>query len=316
MLCGRLPFDDEYIPALFKKINGGIFTLPSFLSSATKALLSAMLVVDPMKRITIAEIRKTDWFNINLPDYLQPLPDVDQDPFQELDASIVSEIQKRMGFSKETVYHALREPENNQIKVAYQLILDHKRIIGGAQRSSYKGLQSYLLASPPAWNAKAPTTKDIPALSSSINTLTSTLPKRDESLISTNVTPPKKKVRSKWHFGIRSRSPPFDIMLEIYRALKNLGMQWKTIDPYHIRCRYVCARGVMVKMDIQLFRIEANSYLVDFKNSTPPTTRPSTFPADKQTIKQPQDSQETVNLSAFAFFDACSKLITELAISG
>jgi hypothetical protein len=22
MLCGRLPFDDEYIPTLFKKING------------------------------------------------------------------------------------------------------------------------------------------------------------------------------------------------------------------------------------------------------------------------------------------------------
>ena len=24
MLCGRLPFDDEYIPTLFKKINGKI----------------------------------------------------------------------------------------------------------------------------------------------------------------------------------------------------------------------------------------------------------------------------------------------------
>lgn len=25
MLCGRLPFDDEYIPTLFKKINGNVF---------------------------------------------------------------------------------------------------------------------------------------------------------------------------------------------------------------------------------------------------------------------------------------------------
>jgi len=24
MLCGRLPFDDEYIPLLFKKISGNI----------------------------------------------------------------------------------------------------------------------------------------------------------------------------------------------------------------------------------------------------------------------------------------------------
>lgn len=27
MLCGRLPFDDEYIPTLFKKINGTLICL-------------------------------------------------------------------------------------------------------------------------------------------------------------------------------------------------------------------------------------------------------------------------------------------------
>ncbi|KAK7041410.1 Protein kinase [Paramarasmius palmivorus] len=34
-------------------------------------------------------------------------------------------------------------------------------------------------------------------------------------------------VRTKWHFGIRSRSPPMEIMLEIYKTLKILGMEWK-----------------------------------------------------------------------------------------
>ncbi|KAL0574679.1 Protein kinase [Marasmius crinis-equi] len=33
--------------------------------------------------------------------------------------------------------------------------------------------------------------------------------------------------RTKWHFGIRSRSPPMEIMLEIYKTLKVLGMEWK-----------------------------------------------------------------------------------------
>lgn len=37
----------------------------------------------------------------------------------------------------------------------------------------------------------------------------------------------EKKVRTKWHFGIRSRSPPMEVMLEIYRTLKTLGMEWK-----------------------------------------------------------------------------------------
>lgn len=34
----------------------------------------------------------------------------------------------------------------------------------------------------------------------------------------------KHKTRSKWHFGIRSKSLPLDIMLEIYKALKKIGM--------------------------------------------------------------------------------------------
>lgn len=32
--------------------------------------------------------------------------------------------------------------------------------------------------------------------------------------------------RTKWHFGIRSRSPPMEIVLEIYKTLKVLGMEW------------------------------------------------------------------------------------------
>lgn len=74
MLCGRLPFDDEYIPTLFKKINGGVYSLPSYLSPETKYLLSQMLIVDPVKRITISEIRSLPWFQTNLPRYLSVQP--------------------------------------------------------------------------------------------------------------------------------------------------------------------------------------------------------------------------------------------------
>jgi len=42
---------------LFILLIGGIFTLPSHLSPETKELLSSMLVVDPLKRITIENIR-------------------------------------------------------------------------------------------------------------------------------------------------------------------------------------------------------------------------------------------------------------------
>ncbi|GAA5926949.1 hypothetical protein JCM3775_007087 [Rhodotorula graminis] len=72
MLCGRLPFDDDHIPLLFKKINGGIFSLPPFLSAEARSLLSRMLTVDSNKRIKLHELRQLPWFQKDLPSYLFP----------------------------------------------------------------------------------------------------------------------------------------------------------------------------------------------------------------------------------------------------
>ena len=74
MLCGRLPFDDEFIP-LFKKISNGVYTLPNYLSAGAKHLLTRMLVVNPLNRITIHEIMEDEWFKQDMPDYLLP-PDL------------------------------------------------------------------------------------------------------------------------------------------------------------------------------------------------------------------------------------------------
>lgn len=40
-------------------------------------------------------------------------------------------------------------------------------------------------------------------------------------------TRPRKSPRTKWHFGIRSKSPPMTVMLEIYRTLQTLGFEFK-----------------------------------------------------------------------------------------
>lgn len=57
LLCGTLPFDDDHVPTLFKKICDGIFFTPQHLDSSVIGLLKHMLLVDPMKRATIKEIR-------------------------------------------------------------------------------------------------------------------------------------------------------------------------------------------------------------------------------------------------------------------
>lgn len=40
----------------------------------------------------------------------------------------------------------------------------------------------------------------------------------------------KKTPKTKWHFGIRSKSPPMTVMLEIYRTLQTLGFEFKRKD--------------------------------------------------------------------------------------
>ena len=57
LLCGTLPFDDDHVPMLFKKICDGVFFTPQYLNPAVISLLKHMLQVDPMKRATIKEIR-------------------------------------------------------------------------------------------------------------------------------------------------------------------------------------------------------------------------------------------------------------------
>lgn len=71
LLCGSLPFDDENIPNLFKKIKGGIYNLPSHLSPGARDLILKMLVVDPLKRITIPEIRSKPTLSLHWQDAAQ-----------------------------------------------------------------------------------------------------------------------------------------------------------------------------------------------------------------------------------------------------
>ncbi|KAF8390188.1 hypothetical protein HHK36_024710 [Tetracentron sinense] len=125
LLCGTLPFDDENIPNLFKKIKGGIYTLPSHLSAGARELIPRMLVVDPMKRITIPEIRQHPWFQAHLPRYLAvPPPDTMQQA-KKIDEEILQEVVK-MGYDRNQLVESLRNRLQNEATVAYYLLLDNR----------------------------------------------------------------------------------------------------------------------------------------------------------------------------------------------
>jgi 5'-AMP-activated protein kinase, catalytic alpha subunit len=107
LLCGCLPFDDESIPSLFKKIKSGMYSLPTHLSQLAKNLIPRMLEVDPMKRITIPEIRLHPWFQHKLPPYLRHPPELMEKQERIVDQEVIDEVMnlpfhKAYGFLNQT----------------------------------------------------------------------------------------------------------------------------------------------------------------------------------------------------------------------
>ncbi|KAL0952140.1 hypothetical protein HGRIS_008760 [Hohenbuehelia grisea] len=151
MLCGKLPFEDDDVQVLFQKISQGSYHMPSHLSSDAKNLISSMLAVDPVKRITIEQITKHPFFTVDLPRYLTPLPPppvlgalttlvsppkaLDFEMIEGLgriEEDVIDELAQRMeGVDKDDIWECLRRddgPQGNAVKVAYLLLRDKRRL--------------------------------------------------------------------------------------------------------------------------------------------------------------------------------------------
>ncbi|CAM0907552.1 unnamed protein product [Alopecurus aequalis] len=62
MLAGFLPFEDDNVASLYKKISGAQFNCPSWFSDGAKKLIAKILDPNPSTRITIAQLLKDRWF--------------------------------------------------------------------------------------------------------------------------------------------------------------------------------------------------------------------------------------------------------------
>lgn len=100
LLCAKLPFVDEYMPNLFKKIKEGNFVFPPHVSDECKQLISSMLVVDQLKRSTLAEIRDHPWVKKNWPKHLKKIPPlVLTQAITNFDNNVVTELMSVSNFS-------------------------------------------------------------------------------------------------------------------------------------------------------------------------------------------------------------------------
>jgi 5'-AMP-activated protein kinase, catalytic alpha subunit len=104
---------------------GGIYSLPSYISEGVRDLIPRMLVVDPMKRITVAEIQRHAWFRHNLPKYLAVTADDRLVESRKADAEALGKV---ITIFQTDAAQARRDIETpgvrNEVTVAYSLILD------------------------------------------------------------------------------------------------------------------------------------------------------------------------------------------------
>lgn len=325
LLCGTLPFDDEHVPTLFRKIKSGIFPIPEYLNKPVVSLLCQMLQVDPLKRATVEEIKKHDWFQKDLPAYLFPSP-VELDS-SVIDTGAVSEVCLKFGVKEIEVHNALLSGDpHDQLAIAYHLIIDNRRM-DEAAKAEIKDFYVASTSPPPVVplpylindsNPSKPHPERIaPLRERALNIQASSYPEGPVAALVTQDkyrgTPVK---RAKWHLGIRSQSKPNDIMLEVYRAMKALDYEWKVLNPYHVRVRKKNSEGY-VKMSLQLYQVDPKSYLVDFKSLTNDEVEQSDdiislTPPNGQP-QQPQQAQQITGHHTMEFFEMCASLIIQLA---
>ncbi|KAM3273509.1 hypothetical protein ACQJBY_043008 [Aegilops geniculata] len=284
LLCGTLPFDDDNIPKLFKKIKGGIYILPSHLSALARDLIPRMLVVDPMKRITIREIREHPWFQNRLPRYLVvPPPDTAQQA-KMIDEDTLKEI-VNLGYDKDHVCESLCNRLQNEATVAYYLLLDNRfRATSGYLGADYLQSMGRSFNQFTSSESASPSTRQY-------------LPASNDS--QGNGLRPYYPVERKWALGLQSRAQPREIMIEVLKALQELNVCWKKNGHCNMKCRWCPgfpqvsdmldanhsfvddstimdngdANGklpAVIKFEIQLYKTKDDKYLLDMQRVTGP----------------------------------------------
>ncbi|KAM3940849.1 maternal embryonic leucine zipper kinase [Leptodactylus fuscus] len=126
LMCGYLPFDDDNVMVLYKKIMRGKYEIPKWLSPGSVLLLSQMLQVDPKKRISVKHLLRHPWL---MQGYHCPVEWYSKCPLGYLDEDCVTELSVYYKHSKEKMSHLITEWNYDHTTATY-LLLQAKKARG------------------------------------------------------------------------------------------------------------------------------------------------------------------------------------------
>lgn len=219
LLCGSLPFDDENIPNLFKKIKGGIYMLPSHLSPGARDLIPRLLLVDPMKRITVPEIRQHPWFQVSLPPYLSVPPMDTLAQTQIVDDAVIADVVK-MGFDKQELLGDLYSHATTKATVSYYLMYDQVRLRGDLNSTlpapASPAMGGMMLANAPGGAGQQG---------------------QQGGARGGHGHHQRLVAERRWELGVTTRRNASDVMAALCNWMRMHQIGWKKLGPYALRCR-------------------------------------------------------------------------------
>jgi len=262
LLCGNLPFDDECVPNLFRKIKHGNFTLPGHLTSEAKDLIVTMLVVDPTRRITFSQIRRHSWFRKDLPDYLAgPLRKANPKN-ESFNPAIVQQL-INIGMT-------IEDPDNltSEQIVAYHLLSDT-----ASKQSSF----SNLLRDGAMHDTKLYTDAEISKIAQlfeqegSAPLSTKLMPTQDERRVIISQAPAASECP--WQLGVEVTMEAALLITEMLVILRKRGYEWSQLTPWRVRARPLLRSGNQLGfvLTLQVYKLAAGRYLIDTMASQGPT---------------------------------------------
>ncbi|XP_062329150.1 serine/threonine-protein kinase SIK2 isoform X2 [Osmerus eperlanus] len=128
LVCGALPFDGPTLPVLRQRVLEGRFRIPYFMTEDCEHLIRRMLVLDPSKRLSVAQIKEHKWMALDVPVqrpvlYQRPVPaegDVGVGEYSEQ----VLRLMHSLGIDQHKTVESLQNKSYNHFAAIYYLLVE------------------------------------------------------------------------------------------------------------------------------------------------------------------------------------------------
>ncbi|KAI9538615.1 Serine/threonine-protein kinase sik2 [Dissostichus eleginoides] len=128
LVCGALPFDGPTLPVLRQRVLEGRFRIPYFMTEDCEHLIRRMLVLDPSKRLSVAQIKEHKWMALYAPVqrpvlYQQPLSDEAEAGVGEYSEQVLR-LMHSLGIDQHKTVESLQNKSYNHFAAIYYLLVE------------------------------------------------------------------------------------------------------------------------------------------------------------------------------------------------